>query len=176
MTTLTSEQLDSISMRLDERHKTLREEIRQELLRADEERYIDLAGDVHDAGEESVADMLADLNIAMIDRQIGEIRQIEAAQMRIATGNYGICVDCEEEIDIARLRHMLSGASVASHAMKRPLLTRTLPGFDLPAIKRSKIWFLRRLIVATYAGHDFGLGLFQYINDLLFSRLRFVGQ
>ena len=103
MTTLTSEQLDKISTRLDERNKKLREEIRQELLRADEERYIDLAGDVHDAGEESVADMLADLNIAMIDRQVNEIRQIEAAQVRIATGNYGICTDCEEEIDIARL-------------------------------------------------------------------------
>jgi len=103
MTTLTSEQLDYISTRLDERYKKLREEIRQELLRADEERYIDLAGDVHDSGEESVADMLADLNIAMIDRQVSEIRRIEAAQMRIATGNYGICVDCEEDIDIARL-------------------------------------------------------------------------
>jgi len=103
MTTLTSKQLNSIRKRLDERHKKLREEIRQELLRSDEERYIDIAGEVHDAGEESVADMLAELNIAMIDRQVSEIRQIDSAQMRIATGNYGVCVDCEEDIDVARL-------------------------------------------------------------------------
>ena len=103
MTSLTSDQLDSIRMQLDERHKKLREEIRQELLRSDEERYIDIAGEVHDAGEESVADMLADLNVAMIDRQVNEIKLIEAAQLRIATGKYGICVDCEEDIDVARL-------------------------------------------------------------------------
>jgi len=106
MTNLDREQLDSIKKRLADRHKELREEIRGELLRSDEEHYMDLAGDVHDSGEESVADMLADLNIAKLDRQVNEIRRIEAAQMRIATGNYGICIDCEDEIDIARLQNM----------------------------------------------------------------------
>jgi DnaK suppressor protein len=105
MTTLTVEQLNDIKKRLDEHHQELREEIRQKLLQSDEEHYIDLAGNVHDAGEESVADMLADLDIATIDRQVNEIKQIEAARMRIATGNYGLCVDCEEEIDVARLQN-----------------------------------------------------------------------
>jgi len=105
MTTLNKEQLDNIKKYLKDRHNELRDEIREELLRSDEEHYIDLAGNVHDAGEESVADMLADLNIARLDRQVNEIRQIEAAQLRIATGNYGICIDCEDDIDIARLQN-----------------------------------------------------------------------
>jgi len=99
MTILTKSQLDDIKKRLEDRHHELREEIRKELIHSDEERYIDLAGDVHDAGEESVAD------IARISRQVSEIRQIEAAQVRIATGNYGVCADCEEDIDIARLQN-----------------------------------------------------------------------
>jgi len=105
MAPLADEQLSNIKKRLADQHEKLRAEIREELIRSDEEHYIDLAGNVHDAGEESVADMLADLNIAMIDRQVREIRQIEAAQVRIATGNYGVCADCGDDIDIARLQN-----------------------------------------------------------------------
>jgi len=105
MAPLANEQLSNLKNKLTERHAELRNEIREELLRSDEEHYIDLAGNVHDTGEESVADMLADLNIAMVNRQVREIKQIEAAQVRMATGNYGVCIDCGDDIDIARLQN-----------------------------------------------------------------------
>jgi RNA polymerase-binding transcription factor DksA len=94
MTNFSKTQFDDFRKRLNNRQGKLRDEIREELLRSDEEHYIDLAGSVHDAGEESVADLLADLNIAIIDRQVNEIRQIEAALMRMADGTYGVCVEC----------------------------------------------------------------------------------
>lgn len=90
--------------RLNERYKELREEIRQELLDSDQEHYIDLAGQVHDLEEQSVADLLVDVDLAIVDIHIDEIRAIDAALMRLARDEYGICVDCAEDISPERLR------------------------------------------------------------------------
>lgn len=98
-----SEQFAEMETRLRAREQELRAEIRAELLRSDEQHFIDLAGQVHDSGDESVADMLADVDTKVIDQQIGEIREIEAALQRIAMGQYGTCVDCGEQISRARL-------------------------------------------------------------------------
>lgn len=89
--------------RLEARFRELRELIRQELLASDTEQYVDLAGRVHDTGDESVADLLADVNLAVIDRHVEEVRDVDAALMRIADGTYGRCADCSDEIDAARL-------------------------------------------------------------------------
>ena len=104
MAGLNQKQINELRLVLQQRHKALREEIRQELLAADESRYIDLAGRVHDSGEESVADLLMDLDIARLDRQINEIRRIEAALRRIEVGNYGVCHDCDGDIGYERLK------------------------------------------------------------------------
>lgn len=80
------------------------EEIRLDLLESDDQHYIDLAGRVHDRGEESVADLLVDLQLASIDRHIQEIKDIDAALMRVAAGNYGMCIDCESSIAVDRLK------------------------------------------------------------------------
>ena len=83
---------------LEERDQELREEIRQELLQSDQQHFIDLAGQVHDLQEESVADLLVDLDLAFIDMHIEEVRAIDAARIRMATGVYGECEDCSREI------------------------------------------------------------------------------
>jgi DnaK suppressor protein len=100
---LTEHQLQEYRALLKERFCDLREEIRLELLRSDDEHFIDLAGQVHDLEEESVADLLVDLNLAILDLHIEEIRDIDASLMRIAHGGYGVCVDCKSEISIERL-------------------------------------------------------------------------
>ena len=84
---LTGNQNRDFKRKLDDRFYELWEEIRLELLESDDQHYIDLAGRVHDRGEESVADLLVDLQLASIDRHIQEIRDIEAALMHIAAGN-----------------------------------------------------------------------------------------
>lgn len=104
MSGLTQGQIKELRQRLQQRHNALRGEIRQELLEADEARYIDLAGRVHDSGEESVADLLVDLDIARLDRQVNEVRRIEAAFRRIEVGAYGACIDCDSEIGFERLQ------------------------------------------------------------------------
>jgi DnaK suppressor protein len=58
---------------------------------------------MHDSGEESLADLLVDLELASIDRHIQEIRNIDDALMRIARGIYGECCDCLQPIALKRL-------------------------------------------------------------------------
>ena len=97
-------QISQLKGRLRHRFDALREEVRRELVQSDHERYAVLAGDVADPGDESLADLLADLNLAVIDHHINEIRAVEGALLRIASGTYGTCVDCDEPIAPARLR------------------------------------------------------------------------
>ena len=100
---LNREELSEYRNRLRRRHAELRQEIRGELLQADSDRYVDLANQVHDPGDESVADLLSDLDLAGIDQDVNELRDVEDALERIATGGYGICIDCGTEIDRDRL-------------------------------------------------------------------------
>ncbi len=101
---LTKNQIRDFKTLLDKRFLELREEIRDELLESDDQTYIELAGLVHDIGEASVADLLVDIQLADIDRHINEIRDIDAALLRIAAGDYGACTDCGDSIAIDRLQ------------------------------------------------------------------------
>ncbi|MGE5027471.1 MAG: TraR/DksA family transcriptional regulator [Betaproteobacteria bacterium] len=103
MATLTADETAQLRQVLEQRHQRLLEEIRDELARSGEQHYIDLAGRVTDPGDESVADMLADMDAAIVDRQVNEVREIEATFKRLASGDYGACVDCGADIPFARL-------------------------------------------------------------------------
>lgn len=101
---LTEEQRTALKQQLIETRQQLRSEIRDELLKTDEEQYGDLAGQVHDPADESVADLLVDTNIAVVSRYIGELREVEAALERFDMGSYGLCEECGGEIPFERLR------------------------------------------------------------------------
>lgn len=103
MAEFTPKQLERIKAQLQEREIQLREEIRDELIRSGEEHYIDLATMVADPGDASVADLLSDLNVATVDRQIQEIRSIEETRQRLNDGSFGTCVDCGGDIAFDRL-------------------------------------------------------------------------
>lgn len=100
---LSKQQLETLHRTLKQRDAELRAEIREELLRSDDEHYIDLAGRVHDAEDESVADLLINVNLSIIDAHLGELREVEQALQRIESGEYGICVDCGQAIMHERL-------------------------------------------------------------------------
>lgn len=102
-TPITPARIATLKAQLRKAELALRAEIREELLRSDNELYIDIAGRVHDVAEESVADLLADQNIAIIGRHVAELREIESALRRIDSGTYGSCVDCGEPISHERL-------------------------------------------------------------------------
>lgn len=72
-------------------------------MRTDAEQFARIAGEVRDAEESSVANLLVDVNMAEITRDVEELRDIEGALMRIAAGTYGICVSCGEPISHERL-------------------------------------------------------------------------
>lgn len=96
------------------RERVLREEIRATLLRSEEEHYRDLAGMVSDAGDESVADMLTDIELAAVDRDVGELREVESALARLREETYGVCADCGEPIGYARLKAQPAAARCLS--------------------------------------------------------------
>lgn len=103
MNDLTKEQLEHLTGQIRARKARLLEEIRQVLARSGNERYADLVGEAGDAGDESVASLLRDVAEAEIIRDVGEVRDITAAEQRLSAGRYGICIDCEIGIDYRRL-------------------------------------------------------------------------
>ena len=111
---LTEKQRLEFKQLLKERYYELREEIRQELLDSDDQHFIDLAGQVHDLEEESVADLLVDINLAIVDMHIEEIRDIDASLIRLAQHSYGVCIDCKSDIAVERLQ-----ASITARRCRR---------------------------------------------------------
>lgn len=81
----------------------LRDETRTALSRSDNETYADIAGRVTDLEDQSLADLLVDVNLAEVTRDVQEIRTIERALKRIALGTYGVCVSCGQPIERERL-------------------------------------------------------------------------
>lgn len=73
------------------------------LARTGDERYARLTGEVADMGNESVADLLSDVSHAKVARDVNEVRDIVAAERRITTGRYGVCIDCGASIGYKRL-------------------------------------------------------------------------
>lgn len=103
MAQFTDDQLAQLKETLQQRYLELREEVRGELERSGNEHYADLAGSVADPGDASVADMLVDLDANLVDRQVNEMREVEATLKRLADLDYGDCIDCGGEIGFERL-------------------------------------------------------------------------
>ena len=103
MRNLRSAQIAELRDRLDNRKRDLLKDIRRELLQSDQQHYREVAGMVTDVGDESVANLIADLDAAAIDRDVLELRAIEAARRRLQQGTYGVCRDCSNAIPWPRL-------------------------------------------------------------------------
>ena len=103
MSELSEAQIRKLEKLLRERQARLREEISAALASSSIERHRELAGIVHDAGDDSVADLLTDVNLQGMDRDGRELTEITAALQRMQRGTYGVCIDCERDIGYARL-------------------------------------------------------------------------
>lgn len=86
-----------------QKRRALAREIRNELIASGEQHFIDLAGQVPDAGETSFAHLLTDMDAALADRHVEALRDVDAALDRIDAGEYGRCEDCGTAIPEARL-------------------------------------------------------------------------
>ncbi|HEX8987959.1 MAG TPA: TraR/DksA family transcriptional regulator [Rhodocyclaceae bacterium] len=101
---LTPQELERLRQELDHDERRLLEEVRSELAASGNQQYVELLNrDPADPGDASVADLLANLSLAEIDRHIGELRAIESARTRMEDGSYGTCIDCGRDIGVERL-------------------------------------------------------------------------
>jgi len=102
--TLTRKQLEDLKNAITARRDALAAETREDVERAREESYGEVAGPVTDSADEAVADLLSDLGGAEVARDMSVLRELEAALARIDDGSYGRCASCGLEIEQARLR------------------------------------------------------------------------
>jgi len=104
MAVLNKSQLEQLTRKLKEDYQTLLREVRNELENSGDQHRIDLLNsEPGDAGDESLANALADYNLTILDRHIDGMRDIEAALQRIKNDEYGVCIDCGEEVTFPRL-------------------------------------------------------------------------
>ena len=89
--------------KLRDRWCELRDEAREVLARSDNEGYAEIAGRVTDLEDQSLADLLVDVNLAEVARDVQEIQAVERALKRISLGTYGTCVSCGQPIERERL-------------------------------------------------------------------------
>ena len=78
---LTIQQRETLQRLLDERAAALREEI----------------------GEDRMADLNAEPEVAALERDVIEWREVEAALARVHEPDFGLCVECDADIPFARL-------------------------------------------------------------------------
>lgn len=102
--TLTPQQIGTLKSTLRERLTALRGILHEHLLKSDDDRARLLADRVRDEEDESVADLIVDLDLAEIDRDLEELRDVEAALERLREAAYGVCIGCRAAIPYARLK------------------------------------------------------------------------
>ena len=101
---------DAIAARLRHRYAEIWTDVRRELQKHEGQRYEDLVQGAGDTVDDATADLLVDLNLAEIDRDIEELRAVHAAIARLERGEYGICQECGIEIAPARLEALPQAA------------------------------------------------------------------
>ena len=101
---LTDRQAQELRDLMETRSNALATELRADAERAREQPYAEHAGSAPDAGDESVATLFADLEQADMTRDLDEYRALEAARERLKSGEYGICIDCGNDIGYDRLK------------------------------------------------------------------------
>lgn len=100
---LSEKQLQYFEQRLKKRREELRDIIHAELAGSQQEDFAELAGMVHDTGDESFAELVRGIKLTNRARELEEIQDVEVALERITNGAYGACVECHDDIAYERL-------------------------------------------------------------------------
>lgn len=98
------EQLAEYRRALAVRRITLATEIKAKLADASSERVAPDSVTTTDGGDKALLDLASELDLAEVKRDVDELKEVEAAQERLAAGTYGQCLDCGERIAPERLR------------------------------------------------------------------------
>lgn len=103
MADLTEAELRRFEARLLARREQLRAELHQALLDTRREEYVDVAGQVYDSGDASIAEMLIGIDLSGRERELDDLRVVEAALERVRRDQFGFCIDCRSPIEKSRL-------------------------------------------------------------------------
>lgn len=103
MSSLNRYQREWLRERIESRSALLREEIRA-ALHKNEEQSVALANHHDEIDDEAVADAETTVDVAELERDVHELRQLQDALTRIGTDDYGVCESCGADIPFPRLK------------------------------------------------------------------------
>jgi DnaK suppressor protein len=101
---LSGHDIDELASRLRRREQELLLELSSGQQRAASENFRRIAGEAPDNGDASLADLVVDSASAERTRDADELRDVQEALTRVEAGTYGLCQNCGEAIDLARLK------------------------------------------------------------------------
>ena len=100
---LSDQEKARLAEQLTQRRASLVEEIGRKLAASRDKIGSASIDQIIEGGDYASADAMAGLDLAEAQRDVQELRDVDAARARLADGSFGICVDCEEAIADARL-------------------------------------------------------------------------
>lgn len=103
MSTLTSNEREQLAKAMNDRKPVLRDEIREGLARLRVEGYDELLSGTADSADQSLAELITSITNAEVARDAEELRDIFAAEVRLANGTYAVCIDCGDPVPYPRL-------------------------------------------------------------------------
>ena len=103
MKPLTAQETEALRQRLAGRRQVLRAEVAEQLANSDDPRVAGLMNELAATEDWVLADILTDMDIARVTRDIAELQEVDAALAGIAGGSYGTCRDCGEPVGWPRL-------------------------------------------------------------------------
>lgn len=74
-----------------------------QLLKRSTKEDVEGIGEVMDSADEAYSSSMHKLQSSIEENEIQELRLIEEALARIDRGEYGVCISCEEPINVKRL-------------------------------------------------------------------------
>ena len=104
MKTLARAQIREIELLLLRRREACLEEAVAERAREHGQSMADVAGEVPDTGDTSVAMLVTDIEHTMAERHVTELHAIDRALAQLKDKQFGLCSDCEGEIGYGRLK------------------------------------------------------------------------
>lgn len=104
MPNINEKELNKLRNSLLDYRRQLQQEIHDELIKEGSSSALSLAGKVHDKQEESLSEMLTEINLGLLKQHQHELKNLETALRRMENGEYGTCIDCDAPIAIARLK------------------------------------------------------------------------
>lgn len=100
---LSKTQIDELKRAIEDRYAVLTDEIRADTSRVRTDSHAAAAGAL-DRADVAATGQIADMDNAELERDLNELHELDAARARLDAGSYGQCIDCQQQIEFARLR------------------------------------------------------------------------